>query len=227
LSLILFDVDGTLLLSGGAGVRSMTRAFEALYGVADAFAGIDVGGRTDTFLLARALQRAGLPDTTAQHRRFREAYLAVLNDEIHRPGVGRHGLLPGVEPLLHLLKQDRAFHLALLTGNYEPAAYIKLKHFGLARFFGWGAFGDDSEDRGELARLALRRAGERSVPVMARDRAIVVGDTPHDVACAQAIGARSLAVATGSHSVDQLQQSGADFVIGDLSDIDEVLRVLR
>ncbi len=227
MSLILFDVDSTLLLSGGAGVRAMSNAFEQFFGVADAFAGIEIAGRTDTFLLSRALTRIGLPDTSANHQRFREAYLAALVEEIRKPGNGRRGLMPGVKPLLDRLRQDDAFHLALLTGNYEVAAQVKLQHFGLRDFFEWGAFGDESEDRNELARLAMRRAGERAVPMTARARAIVVGDTPHDVACAHAIGARSLAVATGSHSIEQLEQSGADMAVADLSDIDHALLLLR
>jgi phosphoglycolate phosphatase len=227
LSLILFDVDGTLLLSGGAGVRSMSRAFEQLFGVADAFAGIEVAGRTDTYLLSRAFRRAGLPDTAADHRHFREAYLAVLDDEIHHAGKGRRGVMPGVQPLLERLRHDGAFHLALLTGNYEPAAYLKLQHFGLGDFFGWGAFGDESEDRNELGRLVMRRAEARAVPIAARSRAIVVGDTPYDIACAHAIGARALAVATGSHSIEQLEQAGADVVVADLSDVDRTLSLLR
>jgi phosphoglycolate phosphatase-like HAD superfamily hydrolase len=227
LSLILFDIDGTLLLSGGAGVRGMTRAFEQLFGVADAFATIEVAGRTDTYLLSRALRGAGLSDTAENRQRFRDAYLAVLEEEIHHPGKGRRGVMPGVLPLLDRLREDGAFHVALLTGNYERAAQIKLAHFGLAGFFGWGAFGEDSEDRNELGRLALRRAEERAVPMPARTRAIVVGDTPYDVACARAIGARALAVATGSHSIEQLQQAGADAAVADLSDIDYALRVLR
>jgi len=227
LSLVLFDIDGTLLLSGGAGVRAMSRAFEQVFGIADAFAGIELGGRTDTFLLSRAIARAGVLDSPRNHRRFREAYLQVLSEEIHNPGSGRSEVMPGVQSLLEAAQQEPSLHLALLTGNYEPAAYLKLGHFGLRDFFGWGAFGEESEDRNDLGRVAMRRAAERAIPPAACSRAIVIGDTPYDIACAQAIGARALGVATGSHSVDQLRAAGADIAVPDLSDTTYVLSLLR
>jgi phosphoglycolate phosphatase len=226
LSLILFDIDGTLLLSGGAGVRSMTRAFEILFDVPDGFAGIEVAGHTDTFLLSQALNRAGITDTRETHERFRDAYLRILAEEIRQPGSGRHGVMPGVESLLAAVRAAPRFHLGLLTGNYELAAQIKLTHFGLCDFFSWGAFGEESADRNELARLAMGRARERSVPEAACARATIVGDTPHDIACARAVGARAIAVATGSYSAADLQLAGADVVLSDLSNTTEVLELL-
>ena len=226
MSLVLFDIDGTLLLSGGAGVRAMTRAFAEVFGVADAFAASDVAGRTDTFLVTTALQRAGLPDTPEQHLRFRAAYAGILREEMLQPPRGRCGLMPGVTELLDALQADDGAHLALLTGNFEPAAYTKLGHFGIDRFFTWGAFGEESADRNELARVARRRAEERALPAAVRDRIVVVGDTPHDIACARAIDARVIAVATGNFSTDALADAGADVVLPDLSDTARVLRVL-
>jgi phosphoglycolate phosphatase len=226
-ALVLFDIDGTLLLSGGAGVRAMTRAFEHTFGVADAFDGIPIAGFTDSFLLSKALQRAGLDDGHEAHTRFRDEYLRILPDEIAKPGSGRRGLMPGVEHLLRDLAASDFAHSALLTGNYQRAAHIKLAHFGVSHYFSWGAFGDDSPDRTELARLALTRAEERGVPLAAREKPIVIGDTPHDVACARAIGARAVAVATGGYSVDDLHACGADVVLPDLADTAAVIAVLR
>src|SRR5688572_22084842 len=100
----------------------MSRAFAELFGVSEAFAGIEIAGRTDTFLSSQALTRGGLADSPENHRRFRDAYVAVLADEIQHPGRGRRGVMPGVPSLLERLRQDATFHLALLTGNYEPAA---------------------------------------------------------------------------------------------------------
>ena len=97
-------------------------------------------------------------------------------------------------------------HVALLTGNYEPAAHIKLDHFGIGHHFTWGAFGEDSADRNELGRLALVRAAARAVPPAARENVVIIGDTPHDIACARAVGARAIAVATGNYSVEELQR---------------------
>jgi phosphoglycolate phosphatase len=225
-ALVLFDIDGTLLLSGGAGVRAMTRAFAHLFGVEDAFDGIPIAGFTDSFLLSRALERAVLPDTADAHQSFRTIYLDMLPEEIAKPGRGRTGLMPGVQPLVDHIAGANDLHPALLTGNYERAAQIKLAHFGLGEYFSWGAFGEDSPDRTELARLALARAEARAIPRAARDNVVVIGDTPHDVACAKAIGARAIAVATGGYSIEQLQESGADEAFADLSDTAALLRLL-
>jgi phosphoglycolate phosphatase len=224
-SLLLFDIDGTLLLSGGAGVRAMTRAFEAVFGVSDAFANSDVAGRTDTFLLSTALTRAGLADTAQHHAQFREAYVPLLQEEILKPPQGRTGLMPGIETLLDALRQRESLHLALLTGNFERAAYVKLGHFQIDGFFSWGVFGEESADRDELARVALRRAEQRAIPPPAREKAVVIGDTPHDVACARAIGARVIAVATGNYSEDALRAAGADVTLPDLTDTERVVRL--
>jgi phosphoglycolate phosphatase len=225
-ALLLFDIDGTLLLSGRAGVRAMTLAFEDVFGVADAFATVGVAGQTDRFLVSRALRAAGLEDTPDAHARFREAYLERLPAEILKRGTGRKELMPGVRDLLTRVSDRNVWHLALLTGNYEPAAHIKLTHFGLGGVFSWGAFGEDSTDRCDLARLALARAVERRVPLEARGNVVVVGDTPHDIDCAKAIGARVIAVATGGYTVDQLIESGADTVFEDLADTQAVLSQL-
>jgi phosphoglycolate phosphatase len=225
-ALVLFDIDGTLLLSGGAGVRAMARAFEETFGVANAFEGISVAGHTDTFLVRQALVRAGLEDTPDAHERFRQTYLALLPEEIVKRGTGRKAVMPGVHELLTSIAGRRSLHSALLTGNYERAAQIKLEHFGLAGHFEWGAFGDEAADRNELGRLALRRAVERAIPAAACGNAVVVGDTPQDIACARAMGARVIAVATGMSTVDELRAAGADAVLTDLSDTAAVIALL-
>jgi phosphoglycolate phosphatase len=224
--LVLFDIDGTLLLSGGAGVRAMTRTFQSLFGVDEAFAGIAIAGRTDTYLLSAAFERAGIADSADAHQRFHESYLPILAEEIHQRGRGRYGVLPGVEALLAALDIREDVHLALLTGNYQRAARIKLDHFGLGRFFEWGVFGEESPDRNVLGRVALDRAVEQHVPAAARERTVVIGDTPDDIDCARAAGARALAVATGSYSVEQLLAAGADIALADLSDTGAVLEAI-
>lgn len=226
MSLILFDIDGTLLLSGGAGIRAMTRAFEDVFGVANAFDSADVAGRTDTFLVSAALRRFGFPDTVQNRACVRAAYIRLLHEEILRPPQGKCGLMPGIQPLLATLHDHDSMHLALLTGNFEHAAYTKLRRFGIDSFFAWGAFGEESSDRRELARVARRRAEERHVPAAARERTIVIGDTPHDITCARAIDARTIAVATGNFSVEQLRDAGADVALPDLSDTPRVFDVI-
>jgi phosphoglycolate phosphatase len=225
-ALILFDIDGTLLLSGRAGLRAMTRAFEQTFGLTDAFRGEQFGGRTDSYLVSKALQNAGLPDTPAQHHRFREAYIPLLAEEIQQPGTGHKGLMPGARELLDALDLFPDVHTALLTGNYRDAAEIKLQHFEIWDFFEWGAFSDDAADRNALVPIARRRAETYDVPPEAIERVIVIGDTPHDIACAHVAGATCIAVATGGHTVEELRAAGADFVLTDLSDTKGVLELL-
>lgn len=225
-ALILFDIDGTLLLSGRAGLRAMNRAFETTFGVAEAFAGKSFAGRTDSYLVSYALNAAGLPDTADHHARFRDAYMPLLAEEIQHPGTGHKGLMPGARELLEALDDHAHLHLALLTGNYRGAAEIKLTHFELWDFFEWGAFSDDSADRNALVPIALDRAETYDVPAEAIERIIVIGDTPHDIECARAGGARSIAVATGGHSIEELKAAGADVVLQDLSETDKVIALL-
>jgi phosphoglycolate phosphatase len=224
-SLILFDIDGTLVLTGGAGGRAMTRAFEDVFAVADGFRGIPMPGRTDAWILSDALATHGIPREAADLARFRDVYLSHLATELEQPGP-RKGIMPGVRALLDSLTARPDVYLALLTGNYEAAARLKLEYFDLWRYFPCGAFGDDAPDRIGLLPNAVARiaaAGGPSIPAAA---AIVIGDTPLDVACAAAAGARSIAVATGSHSVEQLRDAGADVVLDDLGDTLAVMRAL-
>ena len=225
-ALILFDVDGTLLLSGRAGLRAMTRAFKETFGITDAFKGESFGGRTDSYLVSKALAEAGIADTEEHHHRFREAYLPLLAEEIQHPGQGHKGLMPGARELLEALHQVDHLHLALLTGNYREAAEIKLQHFEIWDYFEWGAFSDDHADRNALVPIAKSRAETYDIPPEAIERVIVIGDTPHDIECARVAGARSIAVATGGYSMEQLTHAGADDVLQDLADTQRVLALL-
>jgi phosphoglycolate phosphatase len=225
-SLILFDIDGTLLLSGRAGLRAMTRAFAQTFGITDAFKDQHFGGRTDSYLISKALQAAGIPDTPDQHERFRQHYIPLLAEEIDQPGSGYKGLMVGARELLEALHEHHELHLALLTGNFREAAEIKLRHFEIWDFFEWGAFSDDAADRNLLVPIACQRAETYDIPAEAIERVIVIGDTPHDIECARVAGARSIAVATGGFTVDQLRACGADAVLPDLADTGEVLKLL-
>lgn len=226
--ILLFDIDGTLLLTGGAGARAMRGAFEAVFGVRGGMDRLTMAGRTDSFLLSAALGRAGLPDDDEAHARFRAAYVARLAVELDQPGEGRRGLMPGVEALLDATAAGPDLHAGLLTGNYREAARLKLARFGLEGRFDWGAFGDDARDRHALLPIALARAAQAGVPGPDSPSAVVViGDTPHDVSCGRASGARVLAVATGPASADELAAAGADLVLPDLRDTTRVLAWLR
>ena len=225
-ALILFDIDGTLLLSGRAGLRAMTRAFADTFGITNAFDGQSFGGHTDSYLVSTALRANGMPDTPEQHERFRQIYIPLLAEEIEHPGTGHKGLMPGARELLEALGDHDHLHLALLTGNYREAAEVKLQHFELWEFFEWGAFSDDAADRNALVPIARRRAETYDIPGEAIERVIVIGDTPHDIECARVAGAKSIAVATGGFTVEQLRDAGADEVLTDLSDTKAVVSLL-
>ncbi len=218
--LLLFDIDGTLLLTGGAGKRAMERAFLELFGVEDAFAGVSMAGRTDRWLAEQALTRHGIGVSDDRLEAFRGAYVAHLDASIHEPGTGWRGLMPGVEALLDRLDGREAWHLALLTGNYQAGARIKLAHFGIWHRFSWGAFGDGHAERGALACAAVEAAPSRGISLADVRHAVVIGDTPFDVACARAAGASVVAVATGGHSRDELAACGPDLLLNDLTDVD-------
>ena len=223
---LLFDIDGTLLLTGGAGSRAMTRAFEDVFAVPDAFHATPMPGRTDTWILSDAAAAHGVAFDPPTLHTFREIYLAHLHRELDVPSP-RKQVMPGVVPLLEALGQRDDAYLALLTGNYEEAARAKLSYFDLWRYFRCGAFGDDAPDRDRLLPRAIARIRESGGPVVAAHEIVVIGDTPLDVQCAAASGARSLAVATGGYDVDALRAAGADAVLEDLRDTREVLRVLQ
>ena len=224
--LVLFDIDGTLVLTGGAGKRAMDRAFEEAFGIGNAFADIAMGGRTDRFLIERGLERWGLPVTAAALDLFRRRYLAHLADSINEPGQGRKGIMPGVDALLDAIAAQPQVQSALLTGNFAAGARIKLEYFGLWDRFAWGAFGDDYVERDALAQAAVADAPRRGVTLADPRHAVVVGDTPFDIACARAAGARVVAVATGGHTLDELRALGPDLAVPTLDDLDAVLALV-
>jgi phosphoglycolate phosphatase-like HAD superfamily hydrolase len=217
LKIILFDIDGTLVLTGGAGSRAMSRAFHDEFGVANAFDGIPMAGRTDRQILADAARNAGVEIGDDNLGRFRARYVQRLADALREPGYAKT-VLPGVRELLESLSTRPDIFVALLTGNTEEGAKLKLDYFDLWRFFRCGAYGDETHARNDLFSVAMRRTRECGAPDVAPADVIVVGDTELDVAVALSAGARSIAVATGSSSAAALRQSGADVVFENLGD---------
>lgn len=201
----------------------MAFAFERLFGVPDAFRDIPMPGRTDAQILADAL--SGHRVRRADPCAFRELYLAQLVIELERP-VGRKGIMPGVRELLDRLSLVPEVCLGLLSGNFEQAARTKLEYFDLWRYFRAGAFGDETLNRNDLLPVALTRIRDGGGPLFAPCDAVIIGDTPLDIACAAYSGSRSVAVATGGYDVAALSASGADVVFADLSDTDAVLKAL-
>jgi phosphoglycolate phosphatase len=213
---ILFDIDGTLIVTGGAGAAAWRLAFDELYGVpADigrfTDAGMtdpDVGRRTFEAVLHRKPERHEF--ARLLERRVHYLYRTVEDSDGYR-------ILPGVEKLLPDLI-EQGYLLGLVTGNVEAAAHVKLHRARLNRFFSFGGYGSDSSDRGELTRTALRRAALVYGEEVTAARALVVGDTPHDVEAAHEAGIECVGVASHHFTAAQLRESGADHVVGSLTE---------
>jgi phosphoglycolate phosphatase-like HAD superfamily hydrolase len=204
----------------------MSLAFEEIFAIANAFQGIPMAGRTDAWILADTAAAHGIPADSPQLARFREIYLRHLAVEIQKSSQTRKGLMPGVRELLDALAPRDDAYLALVTGNYESGARLKLEYFDLWKYFPCGAFGDAAPHRNVLVPKALAAVEACGGPAFTAADTIVIGDTPLDIGCAAHVGARSLGIATGSHSVEELRAAGADAVLKDLSDTEHVLRLL-
>lgn len=222
--LVLFDIDGTLIHTNGAGVAAFGKAFEAEFGLARATEGVRFAGRTDGGLVREILERAGLPASPASHQRFHDRYVFLLD---HLLGERGGGVCPGVRELIQALQaQTPAPVLGLLTGNFRLGAEIKLRHFGLWQEFVFGGFADDHEDRNQIAVKARERGHRHFRRPLAGEEIVVVGDTEHDIRCGRAIGARVLAVATGGEPYEQLGRHRPDRLARDLREVtaEEVCR---
>jgi len=218
---LLFDIDGTLLRSGGAGQAAMERALESVFGVTAPTEGISAAGRTDFAITSDLLDYHRLENTGENRKRFLDGYLSFLNEEL----ATREGLiLPGVTEILADLTQRSTVHLGLLTGNLQQGAAVKLAHYDLAGHFSFGGFGDDHHSRDDVAKAAAADAKEK----LERnpDSTWVIGDTPADVQCGRAIGATVVAVATGIYTAEALSDAEPDFLFEDFSDVELVLSIL-
>ena len=213
---ILFDIDGTLIITGGAGAASWRLAFDELYGIpADigqftdtGMTDPDVGRKTFVAVLHRDPERKEF--ARLLERRLHYLHQTVAESEKYR-------VLAGVEELLPRLLDD-GYLTGLVTGNLEAAAHIKLHRARLNRFFSFGGYGSDSDDRGEITRIALKRAAWVYGVDVAPERAIVVGDTPHDVDAAHQAGVKCVGVASHHFDKQQLRDGGADYVLGSLAE---------
>jgi phosphoglycolate phosphatase len=223
-TVLLFDIDGTLLLTGGAGRRAFARAFSDLTGRTDACEGFSFAGMTDRAIARRGLENVAHAvdeDTIAQ---LFEYYLRALADELSR--TPSYTIMPGVEALLAELATHEGLAIGLGTGNLRRGAEAKLRHGGLWEHFAFGGFGCDHEDRAEL----LRRGVERGAGVLgvtpSACRVIVIGDTVRDIDAARAIGAACIAVETGCVRAETLRAHGATAVFCDLSNPDALAHLL-
>ncbi len=224
MKIVLFDVDGTLLWTDGAGRRAIHRALKDVLGIEHPAANFRFDGRTDPEIVRLLAAAAGRDHDEPAVEAVLERYVVLLDDELSRPG-HRTTVFPGVFELLAALEGRSDCVVGLLTGNVVEGARLKLRSAGLdmARFR-VGAFGSDHAERGELPAIAQRRAREALDVAVAGKDVVIVGDTPSDVACGRAIGARAIGVATGSFPVAALLEAGADAAFADLADTAAVVR---
>lgn len=208
---IMFDVDGCLISTGGAGMKSWRYAFDRLHGIPADIAQFTEAGMTDPEVGRLTFVRVlGRPPTDREMARLLAVYLERLVEEVEQsPG---YRIMPGVEALLPRLT-DAGILLGVVSGALEAAVHIKLGRGRLNRFFSVGGYGSDSTDRGELTRLAIERCGRIHGHPVVPDRVLVVGDTPRDIDAAHAAGAIGVGVATGKYTVDALRAAGADYVL--------------
>lgn len=213
---ILFDVDGCLISTGGAGTKAWRFAFDRLHGIPADIGQFTEGGMTDPTVGRLTFVRViGREPTDREMARLLAAYLDRLGLEVERsPG---YRVMPGVASLLPRLVEDGVL-LGIVSGALEAAAHIKLARGDLNRFFSFGGYGSDSSDRSELTRLAVERAGRIHGHPLDAARLLVVGDTPRDIDAAHAVGAIAVGVATGKYTVKALRDAGADHVLSTLEE---------
>ena len=209
---LLFDIDGTLVRTGGAGKAAMEAALCEEFGVSLGAEEVPYSGRTDRAIGRDLLRAHGLP--AHEQGRLIDAYLERLPGRLRALG---GEVCPGVRELVHRLRGRAEVRLGLLTGNVRRGAELKLGHFDLWGAFGGGGFGDDHEDRDDLARAAVRELAGRWGAFNPTD-VWVIGDTPLDVQCARAVGAKVVAVATGWTPLAELEACRPDLALPDLSD---------
>jgi phosphoglycolate phosphatase-like HAD superfamily hydrolase len=225
MKICLFDIDGTLLSSGGAGKAAMETALLEEFALPKLRGQVNYSGRTDRAIVTDLLRLHGIEETSVNRGRFLVGYLRRLPD--HLMNATGKGVLPGIAYLLEHLGSRDQVAVGLLTGNIREGARIKLQHYELYHHFSFGGFGDDHHDRDEVAREAWAVVRNRFGPAVLQENVWVIGDTPMDVRCARAIGARCLAVATGFHSVQELDTAKPDLLLPDLADPDPFLRLWR
>ena len=226
---ILFDVDGTLIKAARRGeYRGLINAkLIELFGTCGRISEVDFAGKTDLAIYREALECEGVSiDAICRRIPEIETAMAQVLDHMASGGEVFH-LCPGVRELLEALSHDARFLPSLLTGNMEKLAQAKLRLAGIWDYFkGRGAFGSDAEERDHLPAIAAARFNDYLGQELERDRFVIVGDTPRDIACARHFGARVLAVASGRHTVEELSALCPDAVLPDLSGTDEVLKLL-
>jgi phosphoglycolate phosphatase len=213
--LVLFDIDGTLVRTGGAGVKAFAKVFETEFGATDGFERLKFSGRTDMSLVREFFDVHNIDASAENFRLFFDRYVFWLDHILLK---SETATCPGVWEFIDQLQAlSPPPLLGLLTGNIRLGAEIKLRHFDLWKMFATGAFADDHEDRDQIAAIARRRGCEILREQLGEDQVLVIGDTPLDIRCARAIRARALAVATGGSTLEELRQHSPDWAVADLN----------
>jgi phosphoglycolate phosphatase-like HAD superfamily hydrolase len=225
LRLVLFDIDGTLLSASGASARALEAALVETFGATGPVSSFDYSGKTDPQIVRELLQGAGAADAEIA------ACLPLVLGRYHarlRGSLRADQIVPkpGVAALLGALARTEGVSLGLLTGNLEPCARLKLAPLDANRFFPFGAFGSDHEDRYRLLPVALERARSATGIAFEGGEVVIVGDSIHDVLCGRDYGARAVAVATGKTPAERLAEVGADAVLADFEDTAAALRAI-
>ena len=220
--LVLFDIDGTLLLSGGAGTRSLYRAFQIRYGIEPDWTLIRFDGKTDPLIIEEIISQYGVDAEPGQE--LYDTYLSILPDEIRRSP--NFQVLAGARELVIHLSADPNCLIGLATGNVETGARLKVERAGLSAYFPFGGYGSDSGDRTELIRTAIRRGGELAAPRVP-DKVFVIGDTPRDIRHGRAAGASTIAVATGNYGLEELRSHDPDLAVAGLHPMGPILEFME
>jgi phosphoglycolate phosphatase len=227
--LLLWDIDGTLIQPNRVGSKAMCRAMEALFGSAGAMSQINMAGMCDWGIWREALAAEGhsSEDVDVRRERYFDRYVAELAAILESPEHQDPEALPGVGPLLEALSAREDVIMALLTGNVEAGAWLKLRKVGLDRFFQFGAFGSDAPERSSLPVIAVEHARRQSGGHrFAGKEIVIIGDTVHDIRCGAALGVCAVGVATGPTPAVELYAAGADHVFDSFEDTEAVLEVL-
>jgi len=227
-TLVLFDIDGTLLRTQGAGMAAMVDALRELHPSRDfSFDGIAVAGRLDTLIWHDLAARHDIDPSDASQARFRTAYARHLERQLDARADAMR-VMPGVPALLEHLRREADIHLGVLTGNYSDTGRLKIRRCGLdADLFVHNAWAEDGESRRALPPVAMRRFRERTGRNIPPDRTVIIGDTPHDVDCAVASGCRVIAVATGDFPKHELEAHGAHLALSTLEATASIVDWLR
>jgi len=222
MAILLFDIDGTLVRTGGAGKAAMECALREQFGIATIRDSVPYSGRTDRAIGRDLLAVHGIDPSRANQVHLQNAYLARLPAALHTHG---GNVCPGIAEMLSHLHPHPGVVLGLLTGNVRSGAQQKLGHFGLWDYFRCGGFGDEHYERDDVARMAMTEVRNHLGRDFDRSDVWVIGDTPLDVQCARAIEAKVVAVATGWHPIEELAEHNPDYLFADLSEAEELLRV--